>query len=177
MIRLLLNSLRIAVIALACDFAAFDAGADVAFYRLGETRIAVEILGQSGPVVVFVSGLGEGITAWDPVSRVLSGCARVILYDRPGIGRSSSRTGTSALLANAAVGSQHDAMLRRLRCDQSARFAETRLGLVIEALALHANPCAEQRKCGDAVEERGGGGDGRPQPCRRARDRPRGALR
>lgn len=103
MIRLLRNILRIAVTALACDFAAFDAGADVAFYRLGETRIAVEILGQSGPAVVFVSGLGEGITAWDPVSRVLSGCARVILYDRPGIGRSSSRTGTSALLANAAV--------------------------------------------------------------------------
>ena len=41
--------------------------------------------------------------SWDHVAHPLAACARVVLYDRPGIGRSSPRTGASVLLAGTVV--------------------------------------------------------------------------
>jgi pimeloyl-ACP methyl ester carboxylesterase len=61
--------------------------------------IAVDQLGHSGPVVVFESGRGEDMQGWYQVARPLAACARVVLYDRPGIGQSAPRRSTDALLA------------------------------------------------------------------------------
>src|SRR3954453_3597809 len=87
----------------ACGLAAPAAVAEVGRGRIGEAEIAFETLGRSGPVVVFESGRGEDMRSWEHVARPLAACARVVLYDRPGIGRSSPRTRRSVLLAHPVV--------------------------------------------------------------------------
>jgi pimeloyl-ACP methyl ester carboxylesterase len=71
--------------------------------HVGEVEVAFERLGQAGPVIVFESGLGEDMRRWEQVARSLAACARVVLYDRLGIGRSGPRTGASVLLAGSVV--------------------------------------------------------------------------
>jgi pimeloyl-ACP methyl ester carboxylesterase len=71
--------------------------------RVGEAEVAFERLGQAGPVIVFESGLGEDMCRWEQVVRSLAACARVVLYDRPGIGRSGPRDGAGALLAGTVI--------------------------------------------------------------------------
>ena len=71
--------------------------------HVGEAEIAFERLGHAGPVIVFEFGLGEDMRGWEAVARPLAACARVVLYDRPGIGRSGPRDGASALLAGTVV--------------------------------------------------------------------------
>ena len=77
------------------------AAADATLKQVGDVHIAVEMLGHSGPPIVFESGLGEGIHSWGHVAPPLAACARVVLYDRPGIGRSSPRAATGIVLASA----------------------------------------------------------------------------
>jgi pimeloyl-ACP methyl ester carboxylesterase len=55
----------------------------------GDSKLAYRLLGHSGPVIVFESGQGLGKDNWDRVAQPLSACARVVLYDREGIGGSS----------------------------------------------------------------------------------------
>jgi|GraSoiStandDraft_50_1057286.scaffolds.fasta_scaffold182620_2 pimeloyl-ACP methyl ester carboxylesterase len=71
--------------------------------RVGGTEIAFEKMGRAGPVIVFESGLGEDMRGWEEVARPLSAFARLVLYDRPGIGQSGPRLGTRVLLANTVV--------------------------------------------------------------------------
>jgi len=71
--------------------------------RVGSIEIAFERMGRAGPVIVFESGLGEDMRGWEEVARPLSACARLVLYDRPGIGRSGPRVDTRVLLANTVV--------------------------------------------------------------------------
>ena len=68
--------------------------------RIGDTEIAFERLGCAGPVIVFESGLGNDMRGWEAVARPLAAFAQVVLYDRPGIGRSGPRRGTEVLLAS-----------------------------------------------------------------------------
>jgi pimeloyl-ACP methyl ester carboxylesterase len=68
--------------------------------RVGDAEIAFERLGCAGPVIVFESGLGEDMRCWEEMARPLVDCARLVLYDRPGIGQSSPRRGTDVLLAS-----------------------------------------------------------------------------
>jgi pimeloyl-ACP methyl ester carboxylesterase len=71
--------------------------------HIGEVEVAFERLGQAGPVIVFESGLGEDMRRWEQVARPLAACARVVLYDRPGIGHSGPRTDADALLVGTVV--------------------------------------------------------------------------
>ena len=51
------------------------------------------VLGQGSPVVVFESGLGANLTAWDQVFPVVTGFTTAFAYSRPGYGASEwSRT-------------------------------------------------------------------------------------
>jgi pimeloyl-ACP methyl ester carboxylesterase len=77
------------------------AAADATLKQIGDMDIAVEMLGHSGPMIVFESGRGEGIRSWGQVAPPLAACARVILYNRLGIGRSSPRTAPGGVLASA----------------------------------------------------------------------------
>jgi pimeloyl-ACP methyl ester carboxylesterase len=67
--------------------------------RIGDADIALERLGCAGPVIVFEAGCGTDMHNWEEVARPLAADAQVVLYDRPGIGRSDPRRGTDALLA------------------------------------------------------------------------------
>jgi pimeloyl-ACP methyl ester carboxylesterase len=67
---------------------------------IGDAEIAFERLGCAGPVIVFESGLGNDMRGWEAVARPLAAFAQIVLYDRPGIGRSSPRRGTQVLLAS-----------------------------------------------------------------------------
>jgi pimeloyl-ACP methyl ester carboxylesterase len=67
---------------------------------IGDAEIAVERLGDAGPVIVFEAGLGTEMQSWEAVARPLAACARIVLYDRPGIGRSGPRRSTAVRLAS-----------------------------------------------------------------------------
>jgi pimeloyl-ACP methyl ester carboxylesterase len=82
------------------EMGANDAAAQVTFRRVGEAQIAVQLLGHSGPVIVFESGLGEDMGNWDRVAPPLSACARIVLYDRLGIGQSAPLPNTAPVLAS-----------------------------------------------------------------------------
>ena len=51
-------------------------------------KLAYRLLGRKGPVIVFESGQGLGKESWDRVVQPLAACARIVLYDREGIGDS-----------------------------------------------------------------------------------------
>src|SRR4051794_18904366 len=67
---------------------------------INDTQIAFERLGYAGPVIVFESGLGNDMRSWEEVARSLAAFAQIVLYDRPGIGRSGQRRSTEVPLAN-----------------------------------------------------------------------------
>jgi pimeloyl-ACP methyl ester carboxylesterase len=48
----------------------------------------IEALGESGPRVVFEAGLGNDVSTWQSIAGPISQFARVVLYDRPGLGQS-----------------------------------------------------------------------------------------
>lgn len=70
----------------------------------GVAEIAVTLEGAAGaPVVVLVSGLGEGRADWAAVVPRLVPCSRVLRYDRPGIG-DSRPVPVAPVMAEAAAG-------------------------------------------------------------------------
>jgi pimeloyl-ACP methyl ester carboxylesterase len=77
-----------------------EAASEVLLKRVDGTDMAVEVLGQAGPVVVFESGLGQDMRSWDEVARPLSRGMRVVLYDRWGVGRSAARDRSVPVLAS-----------------------------------------------------------------------------
>jgi pimeloyl-ACP methyl ester carboxylesterase len=75
--------LTAAVLAFSQDVQKIDAGG---------LKLRVQIEGQAHegqPTVVFVSGLGEGVEAWQPVQPQVARFARTVSYDRAGLGRSA----------------------------------------------------------------------------------------
>ena len=67
---------------------------------IGDAQIAFKRLGCAGPPIVFEAGLGSDMRNWEAVARPLADVARIVLYDRPGIGRSGPRRSTEVLLAS-----------------------------------------------------------------------------
>lgn len=50
----------------------------------------VDISGSSGPTIVFEAGLGNDSTTWKSIAGPVGAFARVVLYDRAGLGRSAA---------------------------------------------------------------------------------------
>ncbi len=59
-----------------------------AIIPVGGQNIFVETLGTAGPTIVFEAGLGNDLSTWKAVAGPISGFARVVLYDRAGLGKS-----------------------------------------------------------------------------------------
>lgn len=57
------------------------------------TAIAYQVLGESGPWLVLVHGLGYGRFGWGPMAALLAGRRRVVLIDNRGIGDSDRPPG------------------------------------------------------------------------------------
>lgn len=68
----------------------------------------VEVSGTSGPSIVFEAGLGTDSTTWKSIAGPVGTFARVVLYDRAGLGRSAPVARTNApITAAEAVKSLH----------------------------------------------------------------------
>ncbi len=50
----------------------------------------VDISGSSGPSIVFEAGLGNDSTTWKSIAGPVSAFARIVLYDRAGLGQSAA---------------------------------------------------------------------------------------
>jgi len=55
---------------------------------VGGQNFHVETLGESGPTIVFEAGLGNDASTWKLVAGPVAKFARVVLYDRAGLGQS-----------------------------------------------------------------------------------------
>jgi pimeloyl-ACP methyl ester carboxylesterase len=82
-----------------------------ALVTVGSDRLHVETLGESGPTIVFEAGLGNDSTTWKSVANPIAGFARVVLYDRVGLGQSSQLKDTSAAITADEVASRLHALL------------------------------------------------------------------
>jgi pimeloyl-ACP methyl ester carboxylesterase len=51
-------------------------------------NLHIEVLGESGPTIVFEAGLGNDASTWRFVTGPVAKFARVVLYDRAGLGQS-----------------------------------------------------------------------------------------
>jgi pimeloyl-ACP methyl ester carboxylesterase len=87
------------------------ASAHDALVSVGGDRLHVETIGESGPTVVFEAGLGNDATTWKSVAGPISAFARVVLYDRVGLGQSSGLIDTSAAVTAEEVASRLHALL------------------------------------------------------------------
>jgi len=82
-----------------------------ALVTVGSNRLHVETMGESGPTVVFEAGLGNDSTTWKSVAGPIAGFARVVLYDRVGLGQSSQLKDTRAAITADEVASRLHALL------------------------------------------------------------------
>lgn len=64
-----------------------------------EPRIAYRVLGAGKPVIVMISGLGDGMTTFNSVASDLAESATVIIYDRAGYGASEAVSGPKDAVA------------------------------------------------------------------------------
>jgi pimeloyl-ACP methyl ester carboxylesterase len=56
---------------------------------VGGQNFHIELLGESGPTIVFEAGLGNDISTWRLVASSIAKFARPVLYDRAGLGQST----------------------------------------------------------------------------------------
>lgn len=66
---------------------------DARFAQVEDQRIAYRVLGSGEPVVVMISGLGDGMATFDDAAAELAKSATVIVYDRAGYGGSDAAEG------------------------------------------------------------------------------------
>jgi pimeloyl-ACP methyl ester carboxylesterase len=69
------------------------APADVRIASIEGRSLAYRVLGAGRPVIVMVSGLGDGMESFKDIAPVLAKNATVIVYDRAGYGLSTAATG------------------------------------------------------------------------------------
>lgn len=65
--------------------------------RVGDRTLHVRVSGTTGPGVLLISGLGDDHGTWDEIQERLSPHARVVSYDRPGLGWSPPHGGPLGL--------------------------------------------------------------------------------
>jgi len=63
------------------------------FLKVFETELEVNLKGEHGTPIVIMTGMGCSFEEWHEVTEKLSAMNRVILYHRPGIGRSEQSQG------------------------------------------------------------------------------------
>jgi pimeloyl-ACP methyl ester carboxylesterase len=109
-------------------------GETVERYAVGGSELALERFGGSGPSVVFVSGMGDDTSSWRPVAAVLARCARVVLYDRAGTGRSGPLR-RNRLLASQAADDLAELLAQARVSAPYVLVAHSLAGLYVQAFA------------------------------------------
>ena len=67
---------------------------------VGGQNLHIEMFGESGPTVVFEAGLGNDTSTWRLVAAPVAKFARVVLYDRAGLGQSMPFDTSAAITAD-----------------------------------------------------------------------------
>src|SRR5579872_909732 len=70
---------------------------------IGGYQLYTQIYGKSAPVVIFDSGSGDDSTVWNAVAPEVSQFARVVIYDRAGLGKSDPKPGNDAIASKDSV--------------------------------------------------------------------------
>jgi pimeloyl-ACP methyl ester carboxylesterase len=86
------------------------AGRD-AIFKINGQNLHVESFGASGPTVVFEAGLGTASSTWKLVAGPIATFARVVLYDRAGLGRSMPMLRNNSAVTADAVATDLHALL------------------------------------------------------------------
>jgi pimeloyl-ACP methyl ester carboxylesterase len=97
---------QVVLAAMLLLLAPIAAAARDALVMVGTDRLHIETIGESGPTVVFEAGLGNDSSTWKSVAGPIGGFARVVLYDRVGLGQSSQLKDTSAAITADGVASR-----------------------------------------------------------------------
>jgi pimeloyl-ACP methyl ester carboxylesterase len=97
--------------AIFVSFALIVAAAHDTLITVGSDRLHVETIGESGPTVVFEAGLGDDSATWKSVADPIAAFARVVLYDRVGLGGSSRLRDTRAAITADEVATRLHALL------------------------------------------------------------------
>ncbi len=83
-----------------------------ALVTVGSDRLHVETIGRvRAPRSVFEAGLGNNSTTWKSVAGPIAAFARVVLYDRLGLGESAQLKDTRATITADQVASRLHALL------------------------------------------------------------------
>lgn len=77
---------------------------------VGGYQLYVRTFGRSTPVVIFDSGSGDDSSVWNKVAPEVSKFARVVVYDRAGLGKSDVKPGNNPITSQDAI----DALKRLL---------------------------------------------------------------
>jgi pimeloyl-ACP methyl ester carboxylesterase len=99
-----------ALVTIFIFLASVVAPAHDALITVGSDRLHVETIGESGPTVVFEAVLGNDSTTWKSVVGPIAAFARVVLYDRVGLGQSSHRRDSRAAITADEVASRLHAL-------------------------------------------------------------------
>ncbi len=70
---------------------------------IGKYKLYAQIYGKSAPVVIFDSGSGDDSTVWNAVAPEVSQFARVVIYDRAGLGKSDPKPGNDPITSKNSV--------------------------------------------------------------------------
>jgi pimeloyl-ACP methyl ester carboxylesterase len=92
--------------------------ANVAFARdqvfgIAGQNLHIEVIGEVGPTVVFEAGLGNDLSTWHLVAPAVAKFARVVLYDRAGLGKSLPLTRPNAPITASAVARSLHGLLQK----------------------------------------------------------------
>ena len=91
------------------------AGARGLFLKVNGQNLHLEVLGDTGPTVVFEAGLGNDSRTWASVAGPVAQFATVVLYDRAGLGKSLPMLDTSSPVTAEQVADNLHALLTGAR--------------------------------------------------------------
>ena len=74
---------------------------------VGQYRLYASIYGKKEPNVIFDSGSGDDSTVWHAVAPEVSKFARVVIYDRAGLGKSDSKPGNDRISSEDSIEALH----------------------------------------------------------------------
>lgn len=64
---------------------------------VGQYQVYAKIFGKSAPVVILDAGSGDDLSVWNAVAPSVAKFAKVVVYDRPGLGKSDAMPGDGAI--------------------------------------------------------------------------------
>lgn len=70
---------------------------------VGHYQLYSQIYGKSAPVVIFDAGSGDDSTVWSLVAPTVAQFARVVIYDRAGLGKSDRKPGNNPISSKDSV--------------------------------------------------------------------------